>query len=317
MGFAVTLSRKSGRWTTILARSLKIIGLGLFLAWFLRFTFTNLRLPGVLQRIGLCYLFAASLYHVCAVRGAAWSQQERDRFTTRVAAGVAAVALLGYWAILVLVPGASGTPGDLTAEGNVGAVIDRALMQGHLWKPNWDPEGLLSTVPALGTTLLGLLTGIWFRNAGSLAARARGLAVGGVAAAAVGLAWSFVLPLNKGLWTSSYALYTAGLGALLLAGCVWLVDIRGWRRLAYPFVVLGTNAITLFVLSGLIAKTLAYIQVPQADGTSIALKSLIYEGGFVPFASPVNASLLFALANLVVLYGVLWVMYKRGVFLKV
>lgn len=317
VGFAVTLSRKSGKWSSILARALKIIGLGIFLAWFLRFTFTNLRLPGVLQRIGLCYLFAASLYHVCTVRAAALTQEARDRFTTRVTAVVAAVALLGYWAILMLVPGASGTSGDLTPDGNVGAVIDRALLGGHLWKPTWDPEGLLSTIPAVGTTLLGVLTGIWFRNAGSLSRRAAGLALGGAVAAAVGWTWGLVFPLNKSLWTSSYAVYTAGLGALFLALCVWLVDIRGWRRVAYPFVVLGTNAITLFVLSGLIAKTIAYVKFARPDGTMQSLKAVIYDNLFVPLASPVNASLLFALANLVVLYGVLWVMYKRGVFLKV
>jgi predicted acyltransferase len=317
VGFAITLSRKSGRWSSILTRSLKIIGLGLFLAWFLKWTLTGLRWPGVLQRIGLCYLVAASIYHVCAVHAASWTQQDRDRFTVRVTAAVAAVALLGYWAILMLVPGGSGTPGDLTPDGNVGAVIDRALMLGHLWKPTWDPEGLLSTIPAIGTTLLGVLTGIWFRNAGSLSRRAAGLAIGGAVAAAVGWVWGLVLPLNKALWTSSYAVYTAGLGALLLAGCVWVVDIRGWRRVAYPFVVLGTNAITLFVLSGMLAKTLAYVKFAQDDGTARTLKSVIYQGLFVPLASPVNASLLFALANLVVLYVVLWVMYKRDIFLKV
>jgi predicted acyltransferase len=126
-----------------------------------------------------------------------------------------------------------------------------------------------------------------------------------------------VLPLNKPIWTSSYAVYTAGLGAVLLAACVWLVDIQGWRRLAHPFVVLGTNAITLFVLSGMLAKTIGYVKLTRSDGPPVSLKALIYDNLFVPFASPINASLLFAIANLVVLYGVLWVMYKRGIFLKV
>lgn len=317
VGFAVTLSRKSGTWSSMLVRALKIIGLGLFLAWFLKWTLDGLRWPGVLQRIGICYLVAASIYHVCATRGARWSAEQRDRFTMGVAAGAAAVALLGYWALLLIVPGASGTRFDLTPDGNIGAMIDRALMLGHLWKPTWDPEGLLSTIPAIGTTLLGVVTGVWFRGAGTLPRRATGLAVGGAVAAAVGWTWGLVFPLNKSLWTSSYAVYTAGLGALLLAACVWLVDIRGWRRLAYPFVVLGTNAITLFVLSGMLAKTLGYVRVAQEDGGASTLKGVIYQGAFVPFASPVNASLAFAVANLVVLYGVLWVMYKRGIFLKV
>lgn len=317
VGFSVTLSRKSGKWSSILARALKIIGLGLLLAWYLKFSFATLRLPGVLQRIGLCYLFAASLYHLCGLRAAAWTPVARDRFTAVVAAAVAAVALLGYWAILMLVPGGSGVAGDLTPEGNIGAVIDRALMAGHLYRPMFDPEGLLSTIPAVGTTLLGVLAGLGFRNMASLPHRAAGLAAAGAVTAAVGWTWGLALPLNKNLWTSSYAVYTAGLGALLLALCVWLVDVRGWRRAAYPFVVLGTNAITLYVLSGLIVKTIGYVTLAGPDGTTQSLQAAIYRTVFVPLASPINASLLFAVANLAVLYVVLWAMYRRGIFLKV
>ena len=317
VGFATTLSRKSGRWVSILRRALTIMALGWFLAGFPWFNLSTLRIPGVLQRIGLCYLAAASLYHVCAVRGAALAQEARDRLTAKAAAIVTAVLLLGYWAVLMLVPGGAGAPGDLTIDGNLGAVIDRALMTGHIYRPNYDPEGLLSTLPAIGTTLIGVMTGLWFRHAGALTRKALGLAAGGAALALLGLAWSLVFPLNKALWTSSYAVFTAGLGALLLGACVWLVDVRGWRRAAYPFVVLGTNAIALYVLSGLIARSLGLIKLTAADGTVRSLKAVIYQGAFVPLASPVNASLLFAVANLVVLYGVLWVMYKRGIFLKV
>ena len=317
VGFAVTLSRKSASYSSIATRAAKIILLGWFLAGFPYFDLAKLRIPGVLPRIGLCYLAAASLYRACDVAAGDAAQHARDRLTARVTLGLTLALLLGYWAVLMLVPGASGVAGDLTPSGNVGAVIDRALMLGHLWKPDWDPEGLLSTLPAIGTTLIGVLAGLWFRNAGPLPRRAAGLGIGGAVLAVVGLAWGQWLPLNKALWTSSYAVYTAGLGALLLAACVWFVDVRGWRRLAYPFTVLGTNAIALFVLSGLIAKVMGLIKVSADDGRVVSLKSLIYQHLFVPFASPVNASLLFALANLAVLYAVLWVMYKRGVFLKV
>lgn len=317
VGFAVTLSRKSGRWVSIFRRALTIMALGWFLAGFPWFNLSTLRIPGVLQRIGLCYLAAASLYHVCGVRGAALTQEARDRLTAKATLTAAAGLLIGYWAILMLVPGGSGVAGDLTVDGNLGAVIDRALMPGHIYRPNYDPEGLLSTLPAIGTTLIGVLTGLWFRHAGTLTRRAIGLAAGGAALTALGLAWSLVFPLNKALWTSSYAVYTAGLGALLLGACVWLVDVRGWRRIAYPFVVLGTNAIALYVLSGLIAKGLGLIKLTGGDGSVRSLKAVIYQAAFVPLASPVNASLLYALANLAVLYGMLWIMYKRGIFLKV
>jgi predicted acyltransferase len=316
VGFAVTLSRKSARYSSILWRAVKIMLLGWFLAGFPYFNLSTLRIPGVLQRIGLCYLAAASLYRLCVVRSSEADPVERDRRTASIALGVTAVLLFGYWAILMNVPGANGIAGDLTASGNVGAVIDRALMHGHLWRPDWDPEGLLSTLPAVGTTLVGTVAGLYFRNAGSLVRRAVALAVLGACLALAGFVWSLAFPLNKALWTSSYALYTAGLGALLLAACVWFVDVRGWRRIAYPFVVLGANAIALYVLSGLLAKTLGLIKI-ASDSGSVSLKAIIYRNLFVPFASPVNASLLFALANLAVLYVVLWAMYKRGVFFKV
>ena len=270
----------------------------------------------MLPRIGLCYLAAASLYRWCASRPQSDDPVRRDVATARVVAVAAAALLLGYWAVIALVPGESGRTFDMTAEGNVGAMIDRALLGGHLWKPRWDPEGLLSTLPAIATTLLGVLAGLWFRNAGSLGRRAAGLAVGGAMAAAVGLAWHLVLPLNKSLWTSSYAVFTAGLGAIVLAACVWLVDMRGWTGAAHPFVVLGTNAMALFALSGLIAKTLLFVKVSQPDGSETSLQHAIYEAAFVPLASPYNASLLYALANLAVLYVILWVMFKRGIFWK-
>jgi predicted acyltransferase len=317
VGFSVTLSKKSGTWTSLLRRALTIIALGWILAAIPKFNLATLRIPGVLPRIGLCYLAAASLYHVCGARTASWPQVERDRFAVRWAAIASAILLLGYWAILMWVPGGNGYPGDLTPEGNVGAVIDNTLLHGHLWKPNWDPEGLLSTLPAIGTTLLGVLAGLWFRNGGSLPRRAVGLAVGGTAAALVGLIWSSVFPLNKSIWTSSYAVYTAGLGAVLLAACVWFVDVRGWKRITYPLVVLGTNAIALFVLSGLLTKLLIFTKITRADGTTASLGRLIHEGLFLSIASPINASLMYAIGNLVVLYGILWVMYKRGIFLKV
>jgi len=144
-----------------------------------------------------------------------------------------------------------------------------------------------------------------------------GLVVGGLVATLVGLAWSTVFPLNKSLWTSSYAVFTAGLAALLFAACYATIDLAGWRRWAHPFVVLGTNAIALFVLSGMIGRLLGVIKIAGPGGESLPLQHVIYERWFVPLASPMNASLLFALANLAVLYVILWVMYRRGIFLKV
>jgi predicted acyltransferase len=218
----------------------------------------------------------------------------------------------------LIVPGATGQRFDLTPVGNVGAVIDRWVFGVHTWQPKWDPEGLLSTIPAIGTTLVGLLTGLWLRATASEPRRLlKGLVYGGLIVTMIGAVWSLQFPLVKNIWTSSYALFTAGLGVLSLAACYWLIDVRGSRWWTTPFVVLGMNAITLFVVSGLLTKITIYWKVMGAFGKPIAWRTWFYREYFASWASPLHASLLYAVANLVVLYGLLWWMHRRGVFLKV
>ena len=313
VGVSITLSRKTAHVSSIVRRAAVLVLLGWFLAAFPRFDIAHMRIPGVLQRIGLCYLVSALVF----VRVMPPGDRVGVGWAARRIALIALVALVGYWSILMMVPGETGATGDLSPEGNVGAVVDRALMGGHLWKPRWDPEGLLSTIPAIGTTLLGLLAGLWLRVSAPGVARLRGLVLGGAVVAALGLAWSLVFPLNKNLWTSSYAMYTAGLASLLLGACYLMIDMRGWRRAAYPLIVLGTNAIALFVLSGLLTKLSIVWKVTLDDGSVVSWRTWVYASFFAPLASPYNASLLYALANLGFLYVVLWAMYKRGIFLKV
>ncbi len=315
VGFAVTLSRRSASYSAILKRSALLVGAGLFLAGYPRFNVETWRVPGVLQRIGLCYLATAMLYRWLSTRAGA------DPSPRSVARGLliaAVVCLVGYHVLLLAVPGATGAYFDLTPEGNIGARLDRWLLHGHLWKPNWDPEGVLSTLPAIGTTLIGTVAGLSFRSATSLAARIRSLVVLGGIATVIGLGWALVLPLNKALWTSSYATLTAGLAALFLALSLWIIDLKGWKRPVYPFVVLGTNALALFALSALLVKTLIRLKVTWVDGTEIGTHTFVYRSWIEPlFASPYNASLAYAVVNLMVLYGVLWLMYKRGIFVRV
>jgi predicted acyltransferase len=140
------------------------------------------------------------------------------------------------------------------------------LMDGHLWRPRWDPEGLLSTVPAIATTLLGTLAGLCLSAPWTPERKAGALMTGGAVAALIGLAWSLTFPLNKALWTSSYAVFTAGCASVFLAFCYWAIDIKGWRRWTTPLVILGVNAFTLFVASGMLVKTLALIRVAGPDG---------------------------------------------------
>jgi predicted acyltransferase len=308
VGVSITLSKKSAGWGSILRRSAIILALGLFLAGYPRFDIHRWRIPGVLQRIALCYLAAASLYRLTS---------GNRRRQVIAAASTAAALALGYWAIMMLVPPPGGTAGDLSPEGNLGAWLDRALMNGHLWRPRWDPEGLLSTVPAISTTLLGVVAGMCLGSDWASSRKTAALAGGGAVALFVGLVWNIVFPINKNLWTSSYVLFTAGFAALLLAACYWVLDVKRWRRGMTPLVILGVNAITLFVVSGLLVKTLALIRVAGPDGRMIAVNNWAYLHWFAPFADPKNASLLYSIANLAVLFALLWWMYRRRIFLRV
>jgi len=208
---------------------------------------------------------------------------------------IALVALVGYWSILMMVPGETGATGDLSPEGNVGAVIDRALMGGHLWKPRWDPEGLLSTIPGdrhdpAGAAGWPLAARERARRRASARARiGRGRRRGPRARLVIGLS-AQQEPLDQ-----LYAMYTAGLASLLLGACYLMIDMRGWRRAAYPLIVLGTNAIALFVLSGLLTKLSIVWKVTLDDGSVVSWRTWVYASFFAPLASPYNASLLYAL----------------------
>jgi predicted acyltransferase len=308
VGVSITLSKKSSGWGSILRRAALIVGLGLFLAGYPRFNLHRWRIPGVLQRIGVCYLIAASIYRLTG--------SDRRRQAAAIV-WIAAFLTVGYWAVMMLVPVPGGAAGDLSPEGNLGAWIDRALMERHLWRAKWDPEGLLSTIPAIATTLFGVLAGLCLRGGWSESRKAGVLTAAGAAALVIGLVWNVVFPINKNLWTSSYVLFTAGFAALLLAVCYWIIDVKGWRRWTTPFVILGVNAITLFVASALLVKTLALIRVTASDGRSIAVSAWAYQHWLAPIAAPKNASLLYSIANLVVLFGLLWWMYRRRIFLRV
>jgi predicted acyltransferase len=313
VGVSMTLSKGTlGHWGRILRRAALIAGLGLLLAGFPWFPLATWRIPGVLQRIAVCYLAA-----VCIFRATKGPGEQNDwRHTLKL--GWCVIGLLvGYAAIMLLVPVPGGGAGDLSPNGNVGAFIDRTLMGNHLWQRRpWDPEGVLSTIPAIGTTLLGVMTGLWLRARVPASRRVLGLLGGGVVLMILGQLWHLSFPINKNLWTSSYVLFTAGAAEVTLAVCYWLIDVRGWKRWSWPFVILGSNALALFVLSGFLTKVLINIKVGTSDGKVTTLYRYLYVTLYAPLLAPKNASLLFALTHLVVLFGVLYVMYRRRIFLK-
>jgi predicted acyltransferase len=317
VGVSITLSRGTmGDPWRIVKRALVIFGLGMVLALYPRWDASVVRIPGVLQRIALCYLAAALIFRrTVRTHG---SDDSRRLAQGRTLLLWAIGLTLGYWAVMMLVPVPGGVAGDLTPSGNLGAYIDRHLFGRHLWSQSktWDPEGLLSTVPAIATTLLGGVAGLWLGSRASGSRKALWMVGAGLVAVAVGLAWSLLFPLNKGLWTSSYVWFTAGAAAIALALCYALIDLRGWKAWSRPFVILGLNAIALYVLSGLLTKFLSFHKVTGPDGSPMSLLRYIYTTWFVPLAEPINASLLFALANLAVLFVVLWWMDRRGIYLK-
>ena len=288
-----------------LRRSLIIFGLGSFMALFPFFNnWDTYRIMGVLQRIGLVYLVASAIYLHFGPRGR-W--------------GWTAILLLGYWALMTLVPVPGFGPGDLSQEGNLGAFIDRAVLgQEHLWREDvYDPEGLLSSLPAVATTLLGIFAGELLLSDAPVRRRLWILAGISVVGIALGLYWDRFFPINKPLWTSSYVVFTAGMGGLLLAGFYWVIEIWGWKAWARPFVVYGMNPLAVFVASSLLSKTLILWQVPLEAGGTTSAYDWLYATVFLPRADPTNASLTFALTHVVTWLAVAWLLHRRRLYIKI
>ncbi len=287
---------------SVIRRSLIIFGLGLLLSGFPYYDLSVIRIPGVLQRIAICY-FVTSLIFL--------------KSNWRTQSIIVVTLLLGYWMLLTLIPTPGFEAGDLSKEGNLAAYLDRTLLHGHIYTETYDPEGLLSTLPAIATTLCGVLAGHFLRSNRTALEKVAGLFAVGYGAVILGSAWSGLFPVNKALWTSSYVVLTAGLALQLLAICYWLIDIKGYKRWATPFVVFGVNAITVFVLSGLIERVMTLIKVVGATGEQVDLKTYLYEGIFTPLLSPLNASLAFAICYVLIFLGLMWILYRKRIFLKV
>ena len=283
-------------------RSAILIGLGIAMRAIPSFDFGSMRLYGVLQRIGLVYFAAAGAY----------------LFLDRRGRGVAAVLLLfGYWALLSWVPVPGYGAGDLSPDGNLAAWIDRLVMPGRLWQDSWDPEGLLSTLPAVVSSLFGIVAGEWLRDRSrDGVAITRGLLGVGALLTAAGLGWGVIFPINKNLWTSSYVVFTTGTALLLLGTLYWAIDVRRWRGAWQQWmVVYGMNAIAVFVASGMLTKTMSRVRIGGPDGTS--LYNWIYTRGFQSWAGDYNGSLAFALAYVAFWLAMMWVLHARRIYVKI
>jgi predicted acyltransferase len=296
--FASRLARDSSRQALVLHtlwRSGVLFIVGLALNGMAALQTGSWRIPGVLQRIAIVYCAAALITLFTKTRGRAlWI----------------AVLALGYWVVMryVPVPG-YGVPGVdiplLHPDGNLAAHIDRRLMLGHLWQTTHDPEGILSTFPAIATALLGVLTGEWLRSSRPSGQKAAGMLAGGVACIVVGELWGHWFPVNKSLWTSSYVFLTAGAALVCLALCYWATDIRlhrgSWTR---PFLVFGTNAITAYVLSEVVGGWLAW-------------KGARLFHWLTEIHPAALASLLHSLIILGLCFVPVWLMYRNRIIVKI
>ncbi len=304
-------------------RSLILFSLGLFLnsfsyfldgalwrdfpAWLHDYA-TSVRIPGVLQRIAVCYLAATAVFLVTGLRGQILAT---------------ASLLMVYWALMMLVPVPGYGAGVLEKQGNLSQYLDHLILNGpvigtHVWKSagTWDPEGIFSTLPAIATCLFGVLTGHLLRSKLIPEAKTSWMFVAGCGLLLAGEVMDIWLPINKNLWTSSYSVFMAGMALLCFGVCYWLVDVQGWRRWAQPFAIYGMNAITVFVLAGVLGRLSLEIKVGGVGDQPLALKTWLFNTLFGWVPDPRIASLLWAVMYVLLLYAIAYGMYRRKWFVK-
>ena len=297
----------------ILRRVAVLCLLGLLLSAFPLLTFAagapsfapllQVRLPGVLQRIGVCYGVAALLYVFT-----------KPRTWLLVLLG----CLLLYWPLVTLVPVPGIGPPDLAGpQTTLQGWLDRAVFGEHIWgRTTYDPEGILSTIPAIATILFGVFAGRVLASGRSGPEQVRELLLRGALLTAAGAVWGWSFPINKSLWTSSYAVFTAGIATSALGCCLWFFDLRGHRALARPLVVYGVNALLAFVGSGLLGRVVGRLVTVTDGGETIALKGWLCRHLFASWADPAFASLLYALLWVLGWYAVLAWLWRRGIVWK-
>jgi predicted acyltransferase len=297
----------------VLWRAIVIFGLGLFLTGFPfglafghNFSWAAIRIPGVLQRIAVCYLIVSAivLYAKPLIQGL-----------------FIPVLLVGYWLLVKMVPVPGYGAGIMDPTGSLCWYVDSTVLAGHTWSgapvPGFDPEGIVSTIPAIASTLFGVMTGHFIRSQRTPEVKTAWMFFTGMVFLLLGAILDMWLPINKNLWTSSYSVFMAGWALVCLACFYWLIDVQGYKKWAQPFVIYGMNAIAAFVLSGFIGKLLYLIKFTGADGQVITLKTIIYQSWFTPYFSSINASLAFAIFFNLVMFAIAWMMWKKKWFLKV
>lgn len=313
---------KSAMARKIVVRSAKIFLVGIFLALLPDFDFANVRIVGVLQRIAIVFLVCGLLFI-----GTSWRTQ----------AMIAAVILLGYWATMALVPVPvdqvithaleTGTVlrsyGEITVSGlqqinpsfiapnlepgtNFAAWVDRAVTPGRLWEKAWDPEGTLSTIPSIATGISGMLAGALIVSKRTQESKTLWLFALSFLCIVAGAIWDWFFPINKNLWTSSFAVYTTGLALFTLAASLFFVDMLGYKKWTWPGIVFGANAITAYVLAGILSK------IVTAAGLRAGFFNLLVDLGIDQKFS----SFVYALLFTAVCYAPVYILYRKKIFIK-
>jgi predicted acyltransferase len=307
----------------IFKRSVLLFLLGLILNGFPDYNLHTIRIPGVLQRIAICYLAGAALYLAVTNTDDEPAHQSRRRSYLVALTLVALLAI--YWALLKLVPVPGFGPGRLDSLGNLGAYIDRAIFGiQHLWPwgltpgygVTFDPEGLLSTLPAIATLLIGVLASDWLQTNRTQQKKAFVLAIAGACLILTGLILSPSMPLIKKIWTSTFALFSGGVALLAFSLFYVILDIRRWRRWSTPLVILGTNAILAFALSNIITTLTDRIHVTTSTGAAITVHQWLYQILATSLA-PVHASLAYAVAIVMLNLALIYPLYRKRIFLRI
>ncbi|MCB9210004.1 MAG: DUF5009 domain-containing protein [Ignavibacteriales bacterium] len=287
----------------IIRRSIILFLLGLILNGFPEFNLSEIRIPGVLQRIAVVYLFTSIIFLKSSLK-------------TLVSLSI--IFLLLYWILMTVIPVPGIGKANLEPETNFAAWLDNLLLGGHLWSYSkvWDPEGILSTLPALSTSLIGILTGIWLKSKNDMVTKTVWLFVYGIVLMFAGYVIDGWFPINKSLWTSSYVLYTGGLALNFLAICYWFIDVKKYTWWIKPFKVYGMNAITVYFLSGIVGRLLNQIKITTELG-EITIKEFLFNNLFLTWLAPINASLLWAIVYVLIWLGLMWILYAKRIFIKV
>jgi predicted acyltransferase len=284
-------------YLNILRRTVILFGLGLILAGFPFglafghvFSLSTIRIFGVLQRIAVVYMVASFMFLATNTKTQYW---------------FAGIILVLYASVMSFIPVPGIGHANFEPTTNLSAWLDRLILGNHIWSGSkfWDPEGILSTIPAIGTAMLGIFAGNLLRSEKNQETKTVWLYTWGVILMAAGWVWNGWFPINKNLWTSSYVLYTAGLASLFLGFCYWFIDVKKVTWWIKPFHVYGMNAITVFFLSGIVGRIMYMVKWTEADGTVVTIQNYLFKIFFLSWLDPINASLAWAIMYILVWLG--------------